>query len=396
MVRSQFGSRFARTRHRGVAVSGGRIILLALLFAIQPARGYAAPAAQGGVLKVALDSDLQHQIVVRPAERQRLRGVIAATAIIEPDANAVAHITTRISGRVVKVIAQLGQQVKAGEPLAVLSSIQLGEAKTNYIKARSLQHIAKQHLDREEALYAKKISAQKDVLQARADYDTARAQYQAARETLKLLIPLEQLGRLDWNASGPPLSEFSLASPIDGTVTKREITVGSMVDSSDEPITVINLGRVWVIANVFEYDLATLRPGASAAIKLDALPDRKFDGEVTYISDSVDPKTRTVQARIVVPNPDRLLKLGMFAHARIESTLGSREVLGVPDEAVFEVGGKKIVFVALGGGRYQPRVVRIGAIGVDLVEVASGLNPGDQIVTRGGLVLKAMMLNQAE
>lgn len=372
------------------------VVLLALLIAIAPAYGLAAPAADGAVLKVALDSELQRQIVLKPVERQRLRDVIAATALIEPDANAVAHITSRISGRVVKVIAQLGQHVKAGEPLAILSSIQLGEAKTNFIKARALQQIAKQHVDREEGLYARKIAAQKDVLQARADYETARAQYQAARETLKLLTPGEQLGRLDWNASGPPLSDFSLSSPIEGTVVKRDITVGSMVDSSDEPITVINLDKVWVIANVFEHDVALLRGGALAAISVDAVPERKFDGEVTYVSDSVDPKTRTVQARIEVPNPDRLLKLGMFAHARIESTRGSREVLGVPAEAVFEVSGKKIVFVALGGGRFEPRVVRIGEAGVDLVEVASGLKPGDQVVTRGGLVLKAMMLNQAE
>ncbi len=372
------------------------IIVLALVIAVSPGRGYGAPAARGAVLKIALDSDLQRQIVVKPAERQRLRDVIAATAIVEPDANSVAHITSRISGRVVRVIAQLGQQVKAGEPLAILSSIQLGEAKTNYLKAKSLQQIAKQHLDREESLYAKKISAQKDVLQARADYDTARAQYQAARETLKLLIPQEPLARLDWDASGPPLSDFALTSPIAGTVTKREITVGSMIDSNAEPITVINLDRVWVIANVFEHDLAILQRGASAAISVDALADRKFDGQVTYISDSVDPKTRTVQARIEVPNPDRLLKLGMFAHVRIESTRGSREVLGVPGEAVFEVSGRKIVFVALGGGRFESRTVRIGEIGVDVVEVASGLNPGEPVVTRGGLVLKAMMLNQAE
>jgi cobalt-zinc-cadmium efflux system membrane fusion protein len=376
-------------------VSTRRILLAALFIALAQAPAYGAPASNG-VLKVALNSDLQHQIVIKPAERQRLKAVIESTAIVEPDANAVAHITSRISGRVVKLVAQLGQRVKAGEPLVVLNSIQLGEAKTNYIKARSLQDIAKQHLDREEGLYAKKITAQKEVLQARADYDTARAQYQAARETLRLLIPPDQVGRLDWNASGPPLSEFSLASPIDGIVVKRDLTVGSMVDSNVEPITVIDLDKLWVIANVFEHDIATLRRGASASIKVDALPDRKFDGEVTYISDSVDPKTRTVQARIEVPNREHLLKLGMFAHARIESLLGSREVLGVPDEAVFDVGGKQVVFVALGNGRYEPRVVRIGEIGVDLVEVASGLRPGEQVVTRGGLVLKAMMLNQAE
>jgi cobalt-zinc-cadmium efflux system membrane fusion protein len=378
-----------------------RLVLVAFVIALAHAPAHGAQNANGAaaansVLKVALNSDLEHRIAVEPVKQQRLKDVIETTAMVEPDANAVAHITSRISGRVIKLVAQLGQRVKAGDPLVILNSIQLGEAKTNYIKARSLQEIARQHLDREQSLYAKKIAAQKDVLQARADYDTARAQYEAARETLRLLIPPDQLGRLNWNSSGPPLSEFALTSPISGVVVKRDLTVGSMVDSNDQPITVIDLDKLWVIANVFEHDVSGLRPGAGAAIKVEALPDRKFDGEVTYISDSVDPKTRTVQARIEVPNPEHLLKLGMFAHARIESVIGTREVLGVPDEAVFDVGGKKIVFVALGGGRYEPRPVRIGEAGVDVVAIDSGLKPGEQVVTRGGLVLKAMMLNRAE
>lgn len=395
MVRSEFRARVAGTRGGGVVVNARIAILTTSFIALTQALAIAA-SPSNGVLKVALNSDLQHQIVARPVERQRLKDVIETTAMVEPDANAVAHITSRISGRVVKLVAQLGQKVKAGEPLIILNSIELGQAKTNYIKSKSLLDIARQHLDREQSLYAKKISAQKDVLQARADYDTARAQYEAARETLRLLIPPDQLGRVNWNASGPPLSEFALTSPIDGTVVKRDVTVGSMVDSNDEPITVIDLDKLWVIANVFEHDVAALRRGAGASIKVDALPDRKFDGEVTYISDSVDPKTRTVQARIEVANPEHLLKLGMFAHARIESVIGTREVLGVPDEAVFDVGGKKIVFVALGGGRYEPRPVRVGEAGVDVVEIDSGLNAGEQVVTRGGLVLKAMMLNRGE
>ena len=368
-------------------------LMIALLAAVAAPRAFAADA---NILKVAPDSELQRQIALQPAERVRLRAVISATALIEPDANAIAHITTRVPGRVVKVIAQLGEKVKAGQPLALLNSIELGQAKAEYLKRRSLKAIARQHLEREESLYAKKIAPQKDVLQARAQYDTARAEYEAAWETLKLLIPPEQVSRLGWNEKGPPLSQFALVSPIDGTVVKRDITVGSMIDPSEEPITVIDLDKVWVIANVFESDLVQLRHGANASITVDALVGQKFDGKVTYISDTVDRKTRTVQARIEVPNPEHLLKLGMFAHARIESALGAREVLCVPDESVFDVGGRKVVFIALGNGSYEPRVVQLGEAGTDLVEVAAGLKAGDRVVTRGGLALKAMMLSHAE
>lgn len=365
------------------------IALLTVLLAAEAA--FAA-----NVLKVAPDSELARRIVLQRVGRERLRQVISATATIEPDADAVAHITTRIPGRVVRVIAQLGQRVKAGQPLALLNSRELGKAKTDYLKSKSLREIARKHLEREESLYAKKIAPEKDVLAARAQYETARAEYEAAWEALRLLIPPEQVRTVGWNRKGPPLSEFALISPIGGTLVERDITVGSMLDPNDEPMTVIDLDKVWVIASVFEHDLADLRLGASASIKVDALPNRNFDGKVTYISDTVDRKTRTVQARIEVPNSEHLLKLGMFAHARILSTPGLREVLCVPEQSVFEVSGKKIVFVALGDGRYEPRVVQLGQAGVDVIEVEAGLQPGEQVVTRGGLVLKAMMLGHEE
>jgi cobalt-zinc-cadmium efflux system membrane fusion protein len=297
---------------------------------------------------------------------------------------------------VVKVAVQLGERVKAGQTLVILSSEQLGGAKTEYLSSKSLLGIAKQHLDREETLYAQKISPQKDVLQARADYDTALAHYKTARERLRLLIPENDLAHVTWNENGTPLSEFALTSPLAGTVVKRDITVGSMIDASDEPLTVINLDPVWVVANVFEHDLAELHEGAEATITVGALPNRRFDGRVTYIADTVDPKTRTVQARVEVPNQDHLLKLGMFAHLRIASGQNGRDVVAVPATALFDVGNKKVVFVALGQGRYEPRQVEIGERGDQTVEIITGLKPGEEVVTRGGLLLKTLALNRGE
>lgn len=376
----------------------GRITPLAIVAALLLAIARFAEAADSGASDhiLTLSADLQRQVAVQPAVREPLEGEIDATAMIEPDANAVAHITTRIPGRVVRLEVQLGEAVKAGQSLVILNSVQLGEAKTEYLNSQTLQQIAKQHLDREETLYVQKISPQKDVLQARADYNTALARYRTARETLRLLIPSSDIDRLSWSQSGSPLSEFALTTPIDGTVVKRDVTIGSIIDASHEPLTVIDLDQVWVVANVFEHDLAQLRAGSEALIMVDALPDQHFAGKVTYIADTVDPRTRAVQARIEVPNPHHLLKLGMFAHARIASTVGAREALGVPVDALFDVGGKKIVFVALGGGRYQPREVQAGRTGVDMVEVIAGVKAGDQVVTRGGLLLKALMLNRGE
>ncbi len=338
----------------------------------------------------------QQQLTAAPVTRQRLTSEIDATAMIEPQEDAVAHITTRIPGRVVKVEAQLGQLVTAGQPLITLSSDQLGQSKTDYLSSKSLLQIAEQHLKREESLYAEKISPQKDVLAARADYNTALARYQTARERLRLLIPPAEVNHLGWNDNQRPFSEFTLTSPITGTVIKRDVTLGSMIDTSYEPITVVNLDRVWVVANVFEHDLTQLHKGSETSISVNALPEHRFSGRVTYIGDTVDPKTRTVATRIEVPNPEHLLKLGMFARVQIAGALGQQEVLVVPTAAIFTVYKKKVVFVALDGGKFERRVIETGQVGDEMTEVRAGLAVGDRVVNRGGLLLKTLSLSRGE
>jgi cobalt-zinc-cadmium efflux system membrane fusion protein len=308
----------------------------------------------------------------------------------------VARVTPRIRGRVSRLIADPGQTVKPGEPLAILSSAELGQAKTEYLKARSLSEIARQHLAREESLYQRKVASMKDVLEARAANDTALAQYQAARETLSLLIPHAEIARVNWSAAGHTLSDFALTSPIAGTLVKRDLIVGQMVNGDAEVITVMNLDHVWVLANVFEHDLSGLAIGASARVSVEAWPDESFEGAVSYLSDTVDPATRTVQARINVPNPGHRLKPGMFARAEIEASRGGREVLAVPVSAIYDVNGDKAVFVQTEPHVFTVRPVVIGAAGRDDVEILSGVQDGERVVTHGGLLLKALMVNGAD
>ena len=326
-------------------------------------------------------------------EHRRLGSGVSATAMVEADANRVAHVTSRISARVVKLLAQPGEQVKANQPLVVLNSVDLGKAKTDYLKARSLESIAAQHLRREQQLYEQKIAAQKDVLEAEAAHDSAFAQLKASQETLILLIGPEEVRGLNWSGNGHALSEFTLNSPIAGTLVRRDLTVGLLIDSDDDPMVVIDLDDVWVIANIFEPDLEGVALGESARITVEAYPGHPFEGTVRYIADTVNRETRTIAARIEVDNPEHRLKPGMFAHAEIEASQEGREVLVAPDAAIYQVGKRKIVFVAAGGNRFEVREVVLGRPDNGAVEVLSGLREGDQVVTQGGVTLKAMLLN---
>lgn len=355
--------------------------------AVSAAAGQTMP--EPSLLKLAAGSNAAREIVLTPVMRKPVNGHINATATVEPDAGAVAHITSRIPARVVKLVAQPGQYVKAGDTLAILSSVEMGQAKADYLKARSLEGIAGQNLKREQDLYAKKIAPMKDVLEARAAHDSALAQYKSTRETLRLLIPAEELSRLDWSENGHLLSEFPLVSPIDGTLVKRNLTIGAMVDREQEPLVVINLDHVWVLAGVFEHDLSGLGVGDTAKVTVDAYTGKTFEGKVTYIGDEIDRSSRTVQARIEVPNPGHLLKPGMFARAEIGET-DTRLVLAAPESAVYELAGRKVAFVQTAPDSFAVRPVTIGNAGSGTVEVLSGLHEGDRVVSHGGLVLKTL------
>ena len=370
------------------------LVLMAAIVAVASSTAVAQPATPVS-LQIPRSSQAGRDLVIVPIKRETMRQRIPATAIIEPDAGAVAEISSVIPARVTKLIAQPGQYVKPGEPLAILSSVELGEAKTEYLKARSLEAITGQQLKREQELYAKKITPMKDLLEARARHDAALAEFEASREKLRLLITPTDLSTVQWTANGHPLSEFPLVSPIAGTLVKRDLRIGAMVDrGGPAPLEVINLERVWVIANIFEHDLAGLRVGDRAEVTVEAYPHRKFNGRVTYIGDEVDLTTRAVRARIEVPNADHVLKPGMFARAAIDAD-GAREVVVAPDSAIYEIDGKAVVFVPAGDGRFSVQPVTLGGRGNETVEITAGLKPGDEVVAKGGLALKSLIVNHA-
>ena len=374
-------------------------LMLALLLAIAPqamAGAATEKAPTQGLISLGQGSKALADLKFVEIKRKKISGLVAATAVIEPDAHKIAHVTPRIRARVLKLIAEPGQEVKPGDPLVVLSSIELGQAKADYLKARVLEQIAAQHLAREERLFKDKIAAAKDVLEARANHEIALAQYKSTREALRLLISTKELEGLTWSENGQPLSDFTLTAPIAGTVTKRTLTIGSFVSGDESVITIIDLRNVWVLVNVFEHDLSTLQIGESAEITVGAYPDERFNGVVSYIGDTVDRATRTVQARIDVPNPERRLKPGMFANAQITTTARkSREVLTAPASAVYEINGQKSVFVEVSADNFAVRPVTLGSAGHSDVEILSGVTEGEHVVSEGGLALKAMLVNGA-
>jgi Cu(I)/Ag(I) efflux system membrane fusion protein len=185
--------------------------------------------------------------------------------------------------------------------------------------------------------------------------------------------------------TGEPTRAITFYSPASGVLTKKDVVPGMRVNAGDMPFEIVDLSRVWVLADAYETDLRHVKPGMRATLTLKAFPNRTFSGRVAFIDPVLDPKTRTAKVRIEVPNPTGELRPEMFGEAVLEGK--SRRGVRIPADAVIHSGTKSVVFVALPNGKFQPREVQLGEGGSEWVEVVSGIEKGDGVVTRANFLV---------
>lgn len=309
---------------------------------------------------------------------------IALTATIQANQDRLAHVAPRIAGRVARANANLGDRVNPGQVLAVLDSLEMGEAHSAYLKARTQANLARATFERAQSLNDQEIISQKDFLAAKAEHETALSELRAAEDKLRLL------GVRPESSKAGAVSTFPLTSPFAGTVIEKDAVLGELYEPSKSMYSVADLSTVWILANVYEKDLARLRVGAPATVAVEAYPDTSFKGTLTYIGGVLDKQTRTLQARIEVRNPEGLLKPEMFATASVETSRQST-LLAVPGDAVVLIQGQPTVFVREGNA-FHPRTVQLGDRRADQVEIREGIKSGEQIVVAGTFALKARLL----
>ena len=327
------------------------------------------------------------------AEKRPVGGEIKTTAVIEPDKTRIAHVSPRIPGRVSTVNAFLGDKVTKGEVLAELDSIELGQAKAEYLKAKADLEVARANFSREERLYGREITSEKEFLDARGEFLRAEAALNTSRETLRLLgLSESDVKAISWTERKSPPSLFPLKAPFDGTIIEQHTVLGELVAPENNAYTIADLTHLWIQLDVYEKDLRHVGKGKPVDVMVDAYPGEKFTGEVTYVSDVLDESTRTARARVEIGNEDGRLKPGMFASALISIPGEGGEALTVPSSAVQQVRGKPTVFVREGEGVFEAREITAGRDSGEYVEVLSGVSPGDEVVTEGGFYLKSLML----
>jgi len=338
-----------------------------------------------GSVKMTAEVQKQNGVVVVPAKKQRLGGVISVTGKVEANADRIAHVSPRISGKIVAVSASLGDSVAAGQSLATLDSVELGEALNRYHQSKTKLALAQSNMDRIKTLVEKKIAARKDILQAETDFKTAQSELHMDEERLSLYGVASSA--LKGNDRKKPL--LPVRSPIGGVITEKHAIVGEFSDPSKSLYTVADLSSVWVMVDINEKDLAKVHKGQTAIVVIGAFPDLKFRGRINHVADVLDPSSRTVKARIEVANPGRKLKPEMFATVELALPSDTAPVLAVPEDSLQDLDGKKVVFVAENETELAARQVQTGRSAGGMVEIVSGLKEGEPYAVKGAFILKS-------
>jgi Cu(I)/Ag(I) efflux system membrane fusion protein/cobalt-zinc-cadmium efflux system membrane fusion protein len=301
-------------------------------------------------------------------ERRDLTRVVRAVGRVDYDERLVEHVHIKVQGWIEKLYVKYeGEMVERGEPLLELYSPELVSTQEELL-------IAARYRDTTANSPFPDVKRGGDVL------------FEATRRRLALWdIPQRDIDQL--LDRGTVRKTLTLYAPASGVVTHLGVRKGMEVGINDDLYTIADLSRVWVYAEVYEYELAWIAEGQRGVVELSYLPGVALEGVVTYIYPYLDPKTRTARVRLELDNPGGVLKPDMFANVSIEAET-RKSVIAVPDEAVIRSGRRNLIVVALGDGRFQPRDVTLGLdTGDGWLEVRSGLRESDQVVTSGQFLI---------
>jgi membrane fusion protein, heavy metal efflux system len=346
-----------------------------------PGKGAEAPelmVRQGDKIIVPEGSALRNRLSVMPAAAQTVSAKLVLPGVVESDPARTAAVLTPLGGRVIALKVSLGDRVVRGQVLAVLDAPDLGQAYDDYDKAADTVKLTEKNLGRQEAQNKLGTASDRDLDQARSDHAQAVAEYTRTQARLKILgVPLG-------NASSPRL--LTVTAPVGGSITSLAVASGNMINDPTQPLmTIADLSTVWVTALVPEKDVASVSKNQDAEVSLEAYPDRVLHGRVLFVSAVIEPDSRRNKLRIAFANPDYALKPNMFAAVTLSGPARSEVVL--PSSALLMNNDRTSVFVATAPWTFERRTVDPQLEVGSSVAIRSGVEAGEQIVVKGGILL---------
>jgi membrane fusion protein, heavy metal efflux system len=327
------------------------------------------------------------KIQVQPLKNQDVDDTILTAGTISLDDLRTGHVFSPVTGRVVTIIAQLGQYLHKGDPMAIIESPDVGSAVSDVHKAEADVIAAEHDVKRKKELFAQKAGAAADLEASEDNYRRAKAELERASQKALLL----RSGNAD-----AVTQRFTLTAPLDGEVLFRNINPGVEVQgqysggATVELFTIGEFDRVWLLGDLYEMDMARVHVGAPATVTVVAYPGKTFQGTVDWVSGALDPNTRTAKVRCTFDNTEKLLRPMMYA--TVEISVDRETTLAIPRNALLRLGETTVVFVEAGEADGH---VRFKQIPVDVDEgegspwlvVKNGLTVGQKLVVNGAILL---------
>jgi cobalt-zinc-cadmium efflux system membrane fusion protein len=345
------------------------------------AKGSEAPALmvrQGSRITVPEGSALRDRLTVTPATAQLVNPDLVLPAVVESDPARTALVLPAQGGRVLMLKVGLGQRVVRGQPLAIIDSPDLAQAYDENDKAADAFKLADKMLARQKEQAKIGTVSEQDLDQAKSNYTQAEAEYsrtQAHLRTLGVAADAKPSHRL-----------LTVSAPLSGSITALSIAPGTMINDPTQPImTVADLSTIWVTAMVPEKDIAAIAKNQDADVRLVAYPDRAMHGKVLFVSDVIEPDSRRSKVRIAFANADRTLKPNMFGIVTLSGARQSRVIL--PSSALLMNNDRTSVFVAVAPWTFERRTVDPELEEGTSVAIRSGVDAGEQVVVKGGILL---------
>ncbi|MGE3786942.1 MAG: efflux RND transporter periplasmic adaptor subunit [Nitrospirales bacterium] len=331
-------------------------------------------------------------ILVEPVKRGTFQNFRDYPGTVKPIESQLAEISTLVHGRVSKVFVNLGDEVKEGDVLALLYSHELGLAQSTYLRAIAELSLAEKAFARGKYLWTQKVISQAKYIQRQGEWVVKNVAVQEAQERLRLL-GMSDSQIQDLKSTHKFQSYLAVQAPFSGRIIHYSISRGEVVEPGAHLFTIADLKKVWVVANIPEIDIPSIREGKTVTIRVASFPNERFTGTIVIAGDVLDPSTRTMMVRAEVNNEHHRLKPEMYASVRLHFNRDP-QALTVPTMAIQQHQGSPFVFVKHDANHFEPRPVTLGEENGDETKVLSGLAEGELVVTAGAFTLKAEAIKQ--
>jgi cobalt-zinc-cadmium efflux system membrane fusion protein len=338
-----------------------------------------SPVIKGETIIVPSDSPIKSKLVTYKVVKQNLDALFTTTGIIKPLPGHKVEIAPPFDGRIVKSFVSLGQRVRNGTPLFEVNSSDYFEYVKLFFQAKNERDLAEKNFLRKQDLLNTGVSSRKEFDEAKFNYELAVREFEKTVALLKIF----NINPEEADISRPLI----IKSPISGEVVRTEITIGQYVKSDNDPIiTIADIDKIWAVANVKEKDLGSISLNDDVEVLIESQPEKPFRGIVKYIGNIMNTESRSVEVYIECPNPDHLLKCGMFVTVRFYHEL--KDVIIIPEGSLLQDYNSTYVFANEGPDQYVKREVNVSSMPDKRMIVHSGLKDGDMIISEGGIYLR--------